>query len=408
MTSDDALCIATYFKGDAFLRECRRLGCTRPAADRRLARRRRVAARGDRRDPHHRAATRSATRHPPPRRRASRARTASIASPRSTTSTSRPPPCCASTCRCPGIGRDRRARGFRDKLAMRVRARAIGGFACPNSRRCSTTRSCTTCTGRVPPPWVLKPRSSAAAIGIKKVAGPRRAVARARSRRRRPVERRARTVRRRATCITSTRSCWNGARRLRGRVQVRPAADGGRAPGRHLHHAAAAATIPTRHGRCSTVNQRLQDGLGLQRGVSHTEFIRARRRRVRLPRDVRARRRRLHRRHHRSGDRHQPLARVGEGSKSPARTATTRCRRHRRTTPASSCRWRGRRSRTCPRYTDPEIVTTIRKPHHAGLIVGSPDPQRIERADRRLHAALLPRLLRAAPRPTAGRMRPVE
>ena len=29
-------------------------------------------------------------------------------------------------------------------------------------------------------------------------------------------------------------------------------------------------------------------------------------------------------------------------------------------------------------YTDPEVVTTIRKPHHAGVIVGSPDPQRIE------------------------------
>jgi hypothetical protein len=29
-------------------------------------------------------------------------------------------------------------------------------------------------------------------------------------------------------------------------------------------------------------------------------------------------------------------------------------------------------------YHDPEIVTTIRKHHHAGVIVGSPDPQRIE------------------------------
>ena len=29
-------------------------------------------------------------------------------------------------------------------------------------------------------------------------------------------------------------------------------------------------------------------------------------------------------------------------------------------------------------YTDPEIVTRIRKHHHAGLIVSSPDPQRVE------------------------------
>ena len=29
-------------------------------------------------------------------------------------------------------------------------------------------------------------------------------------------------------------------------------------------------------------------------------------------------------------------------------------------------------------YADPEVVTTIRKPHHAGVIVGAADPQRIE------------------------------
>ena len=29
-------------------------------------------------------------------------------------------------------------------------------------------------------------------------------------------------------------------------------------------------------------------------------------------------------------------------------------------------------------YTDPEIVTTIRKDHHAGLIISSPEPQRVE------------------------------
>jgi hypothetical protein len=30
------------------------------------------------------------------------------------------------------------------------------------------------------------------------------------------------------------------------------------------------------------------------------------------------------------------------------------------------------------RYTDPEIVTTVRKSHHAGLIVASPDPVRVD------------------------------
>ena len=29
-------------------------------------------------------------------------------------------------------------------------------------------------------------------------------------------------------------------------------------------------------------------------------------------------------------------------------------------------------------YIDPEIKTRIRKHHHAGLVIGSPDPQRVE------------------------------
>ena len=29
-------------------------------------------------------------------------------------------------------------------------------------------------------------------------------------------------------------------------------------------------------------------------------------------------------------------------------------------------------------YTDPEIATTIRRDHHAGIIVRSPEPERVE------------------------------
>ena len=45
-------------------------------------------------------------------------------------------------------------------------------------------------------------------------------------------------------------------------------------------------------------------------------------------------------------------------------------------------------------YNDPEVVTTIRKHHHAGVIVSSPDPQRIEALIGDYTPALLPRLLR--------------
>ena len=62
------------------------------------------------------------------------------------------------------------ARGFRDKLAMRNRARAAG-IPCPEFVHVlNHDGDCAEWTARVPPPWVLKPRSQAAAIGIRKIA----------------------------------------------------------------------------------------------------------------------------------------------------------------------------------------------------------------------------------------------
>ena len=82
------------------------------------------------------------------------------------------------------------------------------------------------------------------------------------------------------------------------------------------------------------------------RRVTHRVHPRRERRLV-FPRDVRARRRRLHRRRRRGGDGREPLARVGEGRDRrrgrPVRA--TRCCG--RTAAASSCRWRDRRCRTC-------------------------------------------------------------
>ncbi len=118
------LCIATYFKGEAYLRECRRLGCTvllltaeslagaewpresidelhtipRDASDADI--RRRVDA--DRAEAPHRS-----------HRRARRLRRRDGA------------PCSASTCSCRASAAPSPS-GFRDKLAMRVKARAMG------------------------------------------------------------------------------------------------------------------------------------------------------------------------------------------------------------------------------------------------------------------------------------------
>jgi hypothetical protein len=68
----------------------------------------------------------------------------------------------------PGMGQTR-ARGFRDKLAMRTRARAAA-IPCPEFVHALNHQAIADWTQRIPPPWVLKPRSQAAAIGIRKLA----------------------------------------------------------------------------------------------------------------------------------------------------------------------------------------------------------------------------------------------
>lgn len=68
----------------------------------------------------------------------------------------------------PGMG-ETTARGFRDKLAMRSRARA-GGIPCPRFVHVLNDSMISGWTRGVPPPWVIKPRGQAAAIGIRKIA----------------------------------------------------------------------------------------------------------------------------------------------------------------------------------------------------------------------------------------------
>lgn len=69
--------------------------------------------------------------------------------------------------RCPGMG-DTTARYFRDKLAMRVQARDEG-IDVPEFVHTLNYQEIDDFTRRVPPPWVLKPRSEAGSVGIKKV-----------------------------------------------------------------------------------------------------------------------------------------------------------------------------------------------------------------------------------------------
>ncbi len=69
--------------------------------------------------------------------------------------------------RIPGMG-ESTARHFRDKLAMRVRARDRG-LLVPDFVHILNYAVVREFMHKVPPPWVLKPRSEASSVGIKKV-----------------------------------------------------------------------------------------------------------------------------------------------------------------------------------------------------------------------------------------------
>lgn len=69
----------------------------------------------------------------------------------------------------PGMG-ETTGRAFRDKLSMRRRARGAG-IPCPEFVHVLNNDAIAEWAARVPPPWVLKPRAQAAAIGIRKLHG---------------------------------------------------------------------------------------------------------------------------------------------------------------------------------------------------------------------------------------------
>ena len=159
------LCIATYFKGDAFLRECKALGCTvlllttdklvgaewpRDAIDEIHSVPR---AAGD--EAIRRHVDKVARRHRIDRIAALDDFDVEIAA------------MLREHLRVPGLGRTTASR-FRDKLAMRMQARTLG-IAVPEFSAVFNDQEVGDWANRVTPPWVLKPRSSAAAIGIRKI-----------------------------------------------------------------------------------------------------------------------------------------------------------------------------------------------------------------------------------------------
>ncbi|RMH79829.1 MAG: ATP-grasp domain-containing protein, partial [Calditrichaeota bacterium] len=72
--------------------------------------------------------------------------------------------------RIPGMG-DTRTRYFRDKLAMRGRAQEAG-LPVPDFVHLLNEQRIREFMERVPPPWIIKPRSQASAVGITRVHSP--------------------------------------------------------------------------------------------------------------------------------------------------------------------------------------------------------------------------------------------
>src|SRR5262252_2934853 len=170
-----------------------------------------------------------------------------------------------------GMGRTTASR-FRDKLAMRMAARGAG-IPVPEFTATFNEESVNAWAARVSAPWVLKPRSSAAAIGIRKVRSHEelwQAVHAAGDGRIDPVL--EQFVAGDVYHVDSI--VWNGAVVFAvafkyGRPPMEIAHEGGLFITRRL------ADDSKEGAALLELNRRLQAMLGMQRGVSHSEFIRA-------------------------------------------------------------------------------------------------------------------------------------
>jgi biotin carboxylase len=396
------LCIATYFKGDPFLRECKTQGCTvlllttdkligaewpRESIDEIHSVPREASDQAIRRH-----VDKIARRHRIDRIAALDDFDVELAA------------MLREHLRVPGLGRTTASR-FRDKLAMRMQARTLG-VPVPEFSAVFNDQEVADWAARVTPPWVLKPRSSAAAIGIKKV-DDRDALWRA-------LEAAGDD---RAQCVLEQfvpgdvyhvdSIVWHG------KVVFAVACKYGRPPMEISHEGGIFITrrLPDDSDEARAIlamNRTLQEGLGLRRGVSHTEFIRASDR-VPLPASAPATHDGATARPSRSAEREggQPdpgfvfletSARVGgafivdtievatginlwrEWAKVEiaGETGTYAVPPHRDGYAGIVLTLARQATPDMSSYADPEISTTIQKDFHAGLIVGSPDPQRIE------------------------------
>jgi biotin carboxylase len=279
-----------------------------------------------------------------------------------------------------GMGRTTAGR-FRDKLAMRRTGRDLG-IAVPEFTSVFNDADVNEWASRVPPPWVLKPRSSAAATGIKKVGSIDELWAALHA-----------AGDERSACLLEQfvpgdvyhvdSIIW------RGEVVFAVAFKYGRPPMQIAHEGGIFITRRLPDGSPEgaallDANRRLQAGLGLRSGVSHTEFIGRH-----SVTDAGSRDRYLFL---------ETSARVGGAFIVDAIEAATGVNLWREWATIEVAGEQGSYDLPSRRdeyagivlslarqpdpdmsgYVDPEIRVRIRKHHHAGLIVSAPNPARIE------------------------------
>ena len=277
--------------------------------------------------------------------------------------------------RLPGMG-DSLARHFRDKLAMRGQARSQGVLV-PEFTGVFNYDQLRDFMGRVPPPWVLKPRSEASSMGIKRLENADQLWPLLES----LGDQQSFFVLEQFVpgdvfhvdgLVDSGEVLFQAAHKY-GRPPINVYQDGGIFLTRTLDRQSPEALA------LFAMNKHVQSALGMRRGATHTEFIRA----------------------HADGRYYflETASRVGGANIAEAvqaasgidlwsewaRIEVANLRAEPYQLPEIHDGYAGvinclarQEYPDLGAYQDPEVVWRMRKKHHAGLIVSSPDAARVE------------------------------
>jgi biotin carboxylase len=279
--------------------------------------------------------------------------------------------------RLPGMNSST-AKTFRDKLAMCISARA-GGITVPEFVPLINRAEIQAFLNRVPPPWVLKPRSDVSAIGIRKLVHPEEVWnvieemnARENLRERASYHLLARFVAGEVFHVDSLvdhgEVLFAGVNRY-GRPPLEVAHGGGV----YISHTIAHDSDDQR--RLLEINDRLVKAMGLESGATHAEFIKSNAGGEFYFLEIAAR----------VGGAY--IAEVLEASSginlwrewARLEVAPAQIRLHLRKEYAGIVLSLARQEYPdLSGYDDPEIVYRVKKRHHTGLIVRSPELERVE------------------------------